>query len=90
MNLLTLLVAHLVSSTQVERKVAVVENTKKGKKDDAKVDDDYGRARGGSTNGNYQAAPGVAEMLALLSINRPQLAKPVLESSISMLHSSPI
>ena len=36
---LTSLVAHLVSSTQVERKVIVVENTKKGKKGDATVDD---------------------------------------------------
>ena len=71
------LVAHLVSSTQVERKVIVVEPTKKGKKDDATADDD--------TAGPGAAAPteitkpllGVAEMFTLLSttFNKPSTAR---------------
>jgi len=63
--------------TQVERKVIIVETTKKGKKDDAMADDD--------TTGPGAAAPaeitkpllGVAVMLALLStaFNRPPTAR---------------
>jgi len=74
---LALLVAHLVSSTQVERKVVIVETTKRGKKDDPTADDD--------TEGPGTAAPteitkpllGVAEMLALLStaFNKPSTAR---------------
>jgi hypothetical protein len=73
------LVAHLVSSTQVERKVIVAEVTKKGKKDDATADDD--------TAGPGVAAPteitkpllGVAEMFALLStaFNRPSTTRKI-------------
>ena len=71
------LVAHLVSSTQVERKVIVVENTKKGKKDDATVDDDTGGPGTAAPTEITKPLLGVAEMLALLStaFNKSSIAR---------------
>lgn len=71
------LVAHLVSSTQVERKVIVAENTKKGKKDDATADDDTGGPGMAAPTETTKPLLGVAEMLNLLSttFNKPSTVR---------------
>jgi len=71
------LVAHLVSSTQVERKVTVVETTKKGKKDDTTADDDTAGPGAAASMEITKPLLGVSEMLALLStaFNRPSTTR---------------